>query len=145
MKKAVALFLLLSSISAFGIVTKISLQQKQARFALAVSALIIRAYEMGYDVTFGEAWRSAEAASFKVKQNAEKGTGIYNSLHRIRLAIDLNLFVRATGKYLTQTADYQQLGEWWESQSTGVIRCVWGGRFKRADGNHFSFEHEGVQ
>ncbi|HAO1973206.1 TPA: M15 family peptidase, partial [Escherichia coli] len=31
-------------------------------------------------------------------------------------------------------------GEYWES-----IGGTWGGRFSRADGNHFSLEHNGVK
>lgn len=120
-----------------------SLSQKQMRFSDLAARLVIHAEDMGYQVTFGEVWRSAEVASFKTKFNAAKGTGIVNSLHRLRLAIDLNLF--RNGRFLTRTEDYRPLGEWWESQSMGEIRCRWGGRFKRADGNHFSVEHGGVQ
>jgi hypothetical protein len=120
-----------------------SLQDKQAWFAHMTAKLILEAESRGYSVTLGEAWRSAEQAAFKTKINQQKGIGIAASLHTRRLAIDLNLF--RNGKFLTDTADYLPLGEWWERQSVGEIRCRWGGRFKRADGNHFSFEHEGIQ
>lgn len=146
MRFRIALILLLVvQLQSFAIVSKISLQQKQARFSQLAARLIQEADRMGYDVTLGEAWRSAETASFKVKLNAEKGIGIAKSLHRLRLALDLNLFIKATGQFLTRSAEYERLGLWWESQSTGELRCVWGGRFKRVDGNHFSIEHEGVQ
>jgi hypothetical protein len=52
------------------------------------------------------------------------------SFHYMRLAIDLNLFWKGT--YLTETADYEVLGEYWES-----LGGTWGGRFD--DGNHFSW------
>ena len=145
MRRTLFLIIAFACALAFGLVNKLTLQQKQSRFSVLVAQLILQANSMGYDVTFGEAWRSAEVASFQVKKNAEKGTGIINSLHRIRLAVDLNLFIKASGTYLTQSEQYRKLGEWWERQSVGEIRCIWGGRFRRQDGNHFSVEHEGVQ
>ena len=38
-----------------------SLGQKQRRFALLVSQLIAKAYEMGYEVTLGDAYRDPRA------------------------------------------------------------------------------------
>ena len=64
------------------------------------------------------------------------GYGAGRSCHKLRLAIDLNLF--RGGRYLTGTADHKPLGEWWESQGG-----TWGGRFR--DGNHYSLEHEGAK
>jgi uncharacterized protein YcbK (DUF882 family) len=64
-----------------------SLQSKQSRFARMVAALIVKATELGYEVTFGEAYRTPEQAAL----NAKSGKGISNSLHTERLAIDLNL------------------------------------------------------
>src|SRR6056297_1348204 len=83
-----------------------------------VALLIQYAYERGYELTFGEAWRTPEQA----QRNAEAGTGIANSLHCDRLAVDFNLF--KDGEYLTQTEDHRELGEFWES-----IGGAWGGRF----------------
>lgn len=107
-----------------------TLRQKQSRFAVMAARLILKAQEMGYEVTFGEAWRTPEQAAL----NAKKGTGISNSLHGDRLAIDLNLY--KDGKWLDKTDDHKPLGEWWES-----IGGTWGGRFK--DGNHYSLAHGG--
>lgn len=120
-----------------------TLQDKQALFAHLTARLITKAEELGYEVTLGEAWRSQEVASFQTKFNEEKGIGIARSLHTKRLAIDLNLF--KNGIFLTATDAYRPLGEWWEKQSVDGIACRWGGRFKRADGNHFSVEHEGIR
>ena len=116
------------------------LHKKQGRFSHHVSLLIQHATRTGYDVSFGEAYRSPEQAKFQVKINAEKGIGIAASLHTQRLAIDLNLF--RNGIFLTTTEDYRELGEWWEKLCD---ECRWGGRFKNADANHFSFEHNGIQ
>lgn len=117
-----------------------TLREKQSVFAQAVASLIQKAHDLGYEVTIGEAWRSAEQASFQMKINAEKGIGISASLHTQRLAVDINLF--RDGKWLSKTEDYEPLGAWWEKQ---CIICKWGGRFKRQDGNHFSFTHNGIQ
>lgn len=107
-----------------------TLRQKQSRFAVMVARLILKAQEMGYEVTLGEAWRPpAQAAA-----NARSGRGIANSLHIDRLAIDLNLY--KGGKWLDKTEDHTPLGEWWES-----VGGTWGGRFK--DGNHYSLAHGG--
>jgi hypothetical protein len=99
-----------------------------------VALLILKAYELGYEVSLGEAWRTPEQA----RANAAKGTGISNSLHMDRLAVDLNLF--KDGVFLTKTEDHRELGEWWESRHE---LARWGGRFTRPDGNHYSFTHGG--
>ena len=107
-----------------------TLQQKQSKFVQMIARLIDKATELGYELTFGEALRTPEQA----KLNAKTQTGIENSLHLIRLAVDFNLF--KDGKFLTTSEDHKPLGEFWES-----IGGSWGGRFK--DGNHYSLEHEG--
>lgn len=108
------------------------LSAKQARFARSVALLILMANELGYAVTFGEAYRSAPEA----ERLAAGGRGIANSLHCDRLAVDLNLF--KDGKYLSDTESHRPLGELWESFGPDYR---WGGRF--GDGNHYSIEHQG--
>lgn len=117
-----------------------NLSRKQSLFAHHAARLILQAQEMGYDVTLGEAWRSAEQAAFQTKINAEKGIGIAASLHTQRLAIDINLF--RNGKFLTSVSEYAPLGIWWENQHPDAR---WGGRFKNKDAVHFSFEHNGIK
>jgi hypothetical protein len=116
------------------------LGDKQRLFARMLPRLIDKAYDLGYEITLGEAWRSPETAAMY----AEQGKGIRFSLHGTRLAIDLNLF--KDGTYLTATEDHRTLGEWWEDQSFTAedgtrIDCCWGGRF--GDGNHYSIAHGG--
>lgn len=111
------------------------LRQKQSVFARLVALLIVHAYKEGYELTFGEAYRSPEEA----ERLAKLGLGKKTSLHISRLAIDLNLF--KDGKYLMKTEDHKPLGEFWESLSTKNYTCCWGGRFK--DGNHYSIAHAG--
>ncbi|WP_440495428.1 M15 family metallopeptidase [Serratia sarumanii] len=112
-----------------------TLSEKQQLFTKLIAQLILWADEKGYRLTFGEAYRTPEQAAL----NAKKGSGISNSLHTKRLAVDLNLFIN--DQYQTNSAAYLPLGEYWES-----IGGSWGGRFRdRPDGNHFSLEHEGVR
>ncbi|HCJ7727147.1 TPA: M15 family metallopeptidase [Citrobacter freundii] len=112
-----------------------TLSEKQQRFTSMIALLIQYANANGMWLTFGEAFRTPEQAAL----NAKKGSGISNSLHTQRLAVDFNLFVK--GEYKTRTEDYLPLGEYWES-----LGGSWGGRFKtRPDGNHFSLEHNGVR
>jgi hypothetical protein len=109
-----------------------TLRQKQSLFATLVATLIQQAVALGYEVTLGEAYRSPEEAA----RLAKVGTGIANSLHTLKLAIDLNLF--RDGIYLSSTEAHRPLGEWWEQQHD---LCRWGGRF--GDGNHYSVTHGG--
>lgn len=108
-----------------------TLGQKQRKFTLMVAELIQFAYDKGYELSFGDAYRDPRAFG-------PVGTRRYyssaNSLHKERLAIDLNLF--KNGRFLTSTEDHRELGEFWES-----IGGTWGGRFN--DGNHYSIEHNG--
>jgi len=79
-----------------------------------VPLLILFAYELGFEITLGDAWA----------KDGHKP----NSKHYVRLAIDLNLF--KNGKYLKSTKSHEPLGLFWES-----IGGTWGGRFE--DGNHY--------
>lgn len=110
-----------------------TLRQKQSRFARMVADLIIKAYDLGYEITFGDAYRDPRLfGTVGVKQ----GYGHPKSCHKLRLAIDLNLF--KDGKFLETTEGHKELGEFWES-----IGGTWGGRFN--DANHYSLEHEGMK
>lgn len=118
-----------------------TLLQKQVLFTMLIAHFIEKISASGYAVTFGEAWRSDETA----KLNEAEGKGISNSLHRLRLAMDLNLF--KNGVLLTSVEDYRPLGEFWESCSDpkGDYVCCWGGRFSKPDADHFSISHQGVK
>lgn len=111
-----------------------TLAQKQRRFTRLVGLLIEYAYANGMELTFGESYRTAEQAA----RNAAKGTGISNSLHTERLAIDFNLFI--DGEYQRSSESFRLLGDYWKSLGAD---CAWGGDFKSPDGNHFSIRHNG--
>lgn len=111
-----------------------TLREKQSLFVRLVARLIDEATLRGYELTFGETWRTPEQAA----RNAALGIGTATSLHTQRLAVDFNLF--RNGVWLNKTEDWKELGEFWKSLHP---LCRWGGDFKRPDGNHLSLEHEG--
>src|SRR6478735_442173 len=106
-----------------------TLGEKQRRFTELVGRLITWCYANGYELTFGEAFRTPEQAAL----NAKTGAGIANSLHIKRLAVDLMLFVE--GVWQTAPEPYRPLGEYWKSLDP---LCRWGGDFKIKDAVHFS-------
>ena len=108
-----------------------TLGQKQRKFTRMIADLIVFAYSRGCELTFGDAFRDPRVHG---DVGAKKSYSSASSNHKIRLAVDFNLF--RGGQYLTGTEDYAELGEFWES-----LGGAWGGRFN--DGNHFSLEHEG--
>lgn len=112
-----------------------TLGQKQRRFAKAVARLIDKAHELGFEVSLGDAYRDPRAFG-KLGERFAYGNAF--SCHKVRLAIDLNLY--RDGKYLDQSDDHKPLGEWWEALAPD--HC-WGGRFQ--DGNHYSITHEGIK
>jgi hypothetical protein len=121
---------------------EMKLGEKQRIFTILVAQLIEHAYSVGYELRFGEAYRTPEQAAL----NAAKGIGIKNSVHTKRLAVDFNLFKDSSPDtdddiYQTDSAAYKELGAYWKTLHP---LCRWGGDFKRPDGNHFSMEHEGV-
>ena len=99
------------------------LGDKQRKFTRLIAELILWAYEQGYEITMGHAYRCFDCK-----------VGSRYSLHKDKLALDINLF--KDGIYLTSTRDHIPLGEKWESMGG-----TWGGRFN--DGNHYSLEHNG--
>ena len=110
-----------------------TLFEKQVRFAGMVPGLIAKAQALGFQVTLGDAYRDPRVHG---ELGVKRGYGHASSAHKVRLAIDLNLF--RDGKFLQSTEDHRPLGEWWES-----IGGTWGGRFR--DGNHYSLSHLGVE
>ncbi len=114
------------------------LSTKQQRFTECMGLLINQAYSLGYGLTFGDAFRDSRAHGANGVKDSYSAA---NSVHKIRLAVDLNLFV--DGEYITSGDHlaYQQLGEFWKGLD---VDARWGGDFP-GDANHFSFQHKGVK
>lgn len=107
----------------------------QTEFARLVPRLIDKAFELGFEVTLGDGYRDPRTHG---DLGVKLGYGHAKSAHKLRCALDLNLF--KDGEYLEGSAAHRPLGEWWEQQHP---LARWGGRFN--DGNHYSFEVEGVK
>jgi len=90
---------------------------------------------MGYEVTIGDVFRDPRVHG---QLGVRKSYSHPKSAHKVKLAIDLNLF--RDGEYLQLTEDHRPLGEWWKEQHP---LARWGGDFD--DGNHYSFEWGGVK
>lgn len=94
------------------------LSRRQRDFNLAIAKLILWANRQGYEFTFGDAMA--------------KTGHVKNSFHYKRLAVDLNLFI--DDKYQTSTEAHRVIGMKWETMGG-----TWGGRFRKKDGNHYSW------
>lgn len=110
-----------------------TLKEQQVKFAKMVPSLIEKAFELGYEVTLGDAFRDPRVFG---QVGVTMGYGHPKSCHKSRLAIDLNLF--KDGVFITDTKGHEPLGLWWES-----IGGTWGGRFD--DANHYSLEYNGMK
>lgn len=122
----------------------LTLAEKQRLLAKLLPRLLDKLHELGYEATLGDGFRDPRThghfgESMKCPTcDAVLGYGATNSCHKLRLAVDLNLFRGRT--YLTRTEDHRELGEFWESLHP---LCRWGGHFKAPDGNHYGIRHEG--
>jgi hypothetical protein len=97
------------------------LSEKQKIFTQNIAKLIDWAYAHGFELTFGEAWRSPEQQAIYVREGKSK---TMNSRHLDRLAVDFNVF---KGKNLVGGAqDIKPLGDYWVSLHPDN---VWGGDF----------------
>jgi len=110
-----------------------SLGSKQRQFTRAISKLITWAYDNGYELTVGDAYRDPRLFG---AVGVKEGYGHSKSAHKKRLAMDLNLF--KDGKYMTKTSDHKPLGDYWVTLHEDA---TWGGTFN--DGNHYSFKDGG--
>ena len=70
-----------------------TLGEKQRLFARLVPRLIDYAYFKGYEVTLGDAYRDPRVFG---QIGVKKGYGRSKSNHKIKLAIDLNLFANCS-------------------------------------------------
>jgi hypothetical protein len=112
-----------------------SVGDKQRKFSRLMHELEGFILDSGYEFTKGDAFRDPRVFGHI---GEKKGYGRANSLHKLKLAQDINLFKDKV--YLTDTADHEMFGVFWESLDPD---CSWGGRFD--DGNHYSLTHNGMR
>jgi len=105
-----------------------TIREKQSLFASLIGELIVWISEHpGWEITFGDFNRP--------DQHGHMG----GSLHYIRLAADMNLFVDGVWKD-EDCSEWQTIGAYWKRLND---LCRWGGDFEQCDLNHFSLEHNG--
>ena len=109
-----------------------TINEKQFKFTRLIAKLIEWAYANGYELSVGDAYRDPRLFG---EVGEQKGYGRARSNHKIRLAMDFNLFI--DGEYQTTSEAHRPLGEYWESLDP---ECSWGGRFH--DGNHYSLIYQ---
>jgi len=106
-----------------------SVVAEQAAFLLDVAKLINKATELGFTVTGGELFRTAEQQQIYVKTGRSK---TMNSNHLKRCAIDLNFF--RDGKLVYDVPTLKPVGEYWQSLHP---KNRWGGLWRFVDLPHF--------
>ena len=101
-----------------------SIQPLQSIFARKIAILKLVAFEIGYEVTEGDYYRDPRVSY-----------GHYKSLHRSRLAADLNLF--KDGEYLSDGSGHDELHEIWVKMG--------GNPGIKDDLNHYSLPYNGMK
>ena len=110
-----------------------SLRKRQSQFALNVAFLILEAEKRGYEITLGDAFRDKRVHG---EYGEEKGYSHPKSTHKVKLAIDLNLF--KDGHYISNDEGHRELHEFW------VEKCG-GSPMIEKDPNHYSYEYQGIR
>jgi hypothetical protein len=100
-----------------------SLSRIQQQFMQHFGMLLHQIYARGYGCTGGHLYRCQDCP-----------VGTKNSNHKIRLAVDLQLF--KDGKYLTDPEEYRQFAQYWEAlhpDNRSGIRYNDANHFERLD------------
>lgn len=118
-----------------------TLREKQSLFAFNLSMLIQFAYENGYEITMGEAFRTKcqqylyfcgykimeIGSSLKLAKTSQKSKTM-SSLHLLKLACDINLF--KDGTLLSSKEDFKLLSTYWKGLHSGnTCGYFWGWDF----------------
>lgn len=112
-----------------------TLREARCAFSYRLALLILHAKDLGYEVAFDE-------VTERITEKDPTSDHMKNSVHHQGLAADLLLYWRGT--YLTQSEDYKELGLYWERMGMKLgLPFRWGGNW--GDGNHFSFEWQGIK
>ena len=116
-----------------------TLLEKQKLFSKFLARFLQDLHLRGYEVTIGEVFRPSEMAEIYASQ----GKGVANSLHSLKLAVDLNIFYQ--GRFLTTKEELEIPGKIWKAYTTSIAQTCWGGDFEKLDCDHFSIFHNGVK
>lgn len=108
------------------------LLELQWKFMRALPLLILKAHELGYECSCGDALRDERVFG---KVGERKGYGHPSSAHKVKLAFDLNLF--KDGKYITDWTGHKELHDYWDTLG-GAERIT-------GDPNHYSFFYRGFR
>lgn len=113
-------------------------------FTKCLAQFLLYATQQGYELTQGEGYIENPRKARNGRLVTD-GVHMRDSLHYLRLALDLNLFVRTPAgdwEFVTDSGHpaWVDLGTFWESLDP---LCRWGGRFNPPDGNHVSVTYKG--
>lgn len=100
-----------------------TLSAKQKVFTFNISLLIQQAFKLGFELTFGEVFRTEEQQKIYFNTGRSK---TMDSRHLQRLAVDFNIFIG--GVLINDPSKIQPLGEFWITLNTDN---VWGGDWNR--------------
>lgn len=100
-----------------------SLGTEQEAFSRDVVKLLLKAFELGFEIRIGECWRPQAMQDLYLAQGKSKTA---NSQHTKKLAIDLNLMI---GGKLATREQTLELGRFWEALSS---KNRWGGSWRGA-------------
>ena len=98
------------------------LREQQSLFARKIALLELIAIELGYEITNGHALRCKDCH-----------TGAEHSLHKLKLAKDINLF--KDGRYIVDGTGHKELHIIWE--------WMGGAKAITNDMNHYSWGYHG--
>lgn len=102
-----------------------NLGQHQQSFSRDLALLLTKAFELGFEVRIGEAYRTPEQQQIYVQTGRSK---TLNSMHLKKCAVDLHFFKGGELQYPKELADF------WESLNP---LNQWGGNWNFKDEPHF--------
>ena len=108
------------------------LRERQSKFLSAVARLVLYAESIGYELTVGDAYRDPRVFG---AVGVSRGYGHSRSRHKLRLAIDLNLFV--DGDYIANGDKHHKLHDFWD--------LLGGNPRIESDLNHYSFSERDMR
>ena len=100
-----------------------TMQKQQALFTFNIHLLIEYAFKQGFELTFGEVFRTVEQQKIYFDSGRSK---TMDSRHMHRLAVDFNIF--KNGELINDAQIILVLGEFWIALNTNN---VWGGDWNR--------------